>query len=189
MALQMRTGKMYDVLNKYRKAHVGEMPDGHVLFARWLDFAMSRLIAAARAAAKELDGEGGVKARFYVASDIFNSGWKGGETCLGVTCAALEKGRERLETELAGVYRFVPEEFDVKEDVMGFSGAVDAAVCYLAQRFVFITPSSLGSWVQFQRKLAGRSDGTTELDGLEGAEQSILDIWEERRIAVMKKEG
>lgn len=146
----------------------------------WLDYAVGRLIAAAREAARELDDAGGKKARFYVASDLYNSGWKGGERCTVKSCATLEKVRERLQSELEGMYHFVPEEFDVTQDVMGMSGAVDAAVCYLAKRFVFVTPSNLGKWVAVQRRIDGRGNETRMVDGIEGADEKVQRIWDAR---------
>lgn len=155
VAIQLRTGKAFALLEHYeaRLAAHGAPFERHAAFKGWLQSCTRRVAAAARAAARDLGG----RPVFYVASDMYNDGWKGGEACPAEVAAALEAAKRELGAGLGAVRRFRPEAFGVRQDAMGLAGLADAAVCLRADRFVFARPSNFGRWVHEQR--VGRAAG------------------------------
>jgi hypothetical protein len=137
VALQMRTGKAW-VLSGREDAR----------FIPWLSSCVEQVLSAAKAAGETLSNKSiDALPRFYIASDMYNSGWKGGETCSPAACKALARARSRIEADLRPV-RFIPGDHNINQDTMGMSSAVDAAMCLMAERFVYASPSNLGRWVK-----------------------------------------
>jgi hypothetical protein len=144
VALQIRTGKAW-VLSDRDPAK----------FKNWLSSCAGKAVAAVRVALTELP----LGSYVYIASDMYNDGWKGGESCPPEVCAALTQTKLYISQQLRP-RRFEPALFpEITQDVMGISGAVDAAMCVKSNRFVHTTPSSLGQWVHDQR--ASRHMGST----------------------------
>lgn len=140
VALQMRTGKAW-VLSE-RNADV---------FLPWLSGCVQKALIAVRVAKKSCKLlNGGREPELYIASDMYNSGWKGGETCSPDVCDAIEAVKRHIQM-VANPSHFVPAAFNITQDVMGMSSAVDAAMSVLASRFVYTSPSNLGVWVHGQR--------------------------------------
>lgn len=140
VAIQMRTGKAWVLSGQ--EANV---------FIPWLSSCVEKALVAVRVArnACKADGISGYPG-IYIASDIYNSGWKGGEVCTPDVCDALENVKSLIEVELRPV-RFKPSAFNITQDIMGMSSAVDVAMSLLAERFVYASPSNLGRWVHDQR--------------------------------------
>lgn len=150
VGIQMRTGKAFTLLGIYEDGHsTGRQK--HSLFHKWLKECSGRLVQRA----KELGEEIGEETSFYMASDIFNSGWKGGEYAPDEVVAMQNETIKFFEKELGNLHWFEPEEFGVRQDAMGISGAVDAAVTWFADRFVYST-SSFGLWISTQRMSGGQ---------------------------------
>jgi hypothetical protein len=139
IGLQMRTGKAW-VLSQHD-------PDR---FRKWLRKCSHAAVRAVQAERREL-GKG---ARVYLASDMYNDGWKGGEKCPATVELDLARTRRFIERALKPD-RYVPE--PGMQDGMGLAGAVDAAMCVKADRFVHTTPSSMGQWVHDQRAPRNRA--------------------------------
>lgn len=134
-ALQMRTGKTWVLC--------GRRPQ---VFIPWLSACIDRAVVAVQVAKAGLGRDTAV----YIASDMYNDGWKGGESCPPEVCEALRAGRRRIDRALRPRH-FEPADFNVTQDIMGMSSAVDAAMCVAADRLVFTSPSNLGRWAHDQR--------------------------------------
>ncbi|PXF45162.1 hypothetical protein BWQ96_05063 [Gracilariopsis chorda] len=134
MALHMRTGKAYTLLAK-NESH----------FEAWLAACTAALVGEARASHMAV----------YVASDLFNEGWRGGERASEGVQGALDAARRAL-AEASHFRLHATAEAAVRQDAMGMAAAVDAAVAVRAQRFVFGEPSSFGQWVRELRAQRGR---------------------------------
>lgn len=137
VAFQLRTGKAWNLS--------GKKPE---VFISWLNSCIDKSLIAIKMSSAEL----GMNSGLYIASDMYNNGWKGGEKCPDLVCSAISAARRRLERELSPDV-FVPEEFNITQDVMGIASAVDAAMSVAANRFVFALPSNMGKWVQEQRRV------------------------------------
>lgn len=169
VGIQMRTGKAYSLLRAYDKYFMLDAVE-NAAFRKWLKVCSVKLVKRAKALAGEL-GNG---TPFYLASDMLNEGWKGGEWASDEVRALLNDSMRYFEEELGNLHWFKPEKFGVTQDVMGVSGGVDAAVAYLADGFVYSKPSSLGLWVEMQRK--GMSNAVVDCDDPElGAAQEYVD--------------
>lgn len=139
IALQMRTGKAWVLTDQ-----------NPVKFSEWLNECVGRSIVAVRTAKKALDGLNG-NVGVYLASDMYNEGWRGGEKCPQEVSDALEEAKFKLDESLRPSH-FDPKPFDIDQDLMGIASAVDAAMCFKADHFVYASPSSLGRWVDDQRR-------------------------------------
>lgn len=155
IGIQMRTGKPYNLLLTYHQESFKNSRKASVSFEKWLRECSASLVKRAKALAEELEGDGDVG--FYMASDMVNSGWKGGEWANPEVSQLLNESLEYFKRELGDVHWFEPEKFGITQDIMGVSGAVDAAVVYFADDFVYSLPSSLGIWVDLQRENHRRS--------------------------------
>ncbi|CDF40402.1 unnamed protein product [Chondrus crispus] len=162
LALQLRTGKPFVLLDRYERDLVskGVNITRHDSFKSWLGNCTRKLVAKARDGAKEL----GPRAVFYIASDMYNDGWKGGEMCPQTVREALNKAKSFLDKELKHVSWFNPVDFGIKQDAMGISGLADAAMCLKADRFMYAVPSNFGRWVHEQRAPKNQASGTTRVD-------------------------
>lgn len=138
VALQIRTGKAW-VLSGFNVTR----------FSTWLDACVDEAIGGVKLLLMDLKSPGGV----YLASDMFNKGWKGGEDCPPEVRTLLNAAISRLWARLGTVVRFVPTQYGVSQDEMGMAGVVDAAMCVRASRFIFVMPSSFGQWIDDQRQL------------------------------------
>ena len=113
----------------------------------------------------------GNSAVFYIVSDMYNHGWKGGETASIRAYLATNATKKRISEQLKTVHWFNLEEFGVSQDTMGMSGLVDAAMCVKADRFVHALRSNFGSWVAGQR--AGKGKAETKV--VNCMDQSFID--------------
>lgn len=116
-----------------------------------------QLVSEARRVSRKL----GPRAVFYIASDMYNDGWKGGENCPQTVKEALNKAKAFLDTELKQVKWFNPYEFGIKQDSMGISGLADAAMCLKSDRFMYAVPSNFGRWIHEQRAPRNQVSHTT----------------------------
>lgn len=139
IALQMRTGKAWVL--------TGQNP---VIFSEWLKECVAKAIVAVDNAKKFLDGLD-ENVGVYLASDMYNEGWRGGERCPPAVFDALEEAKFQLDESLRPSH-FDPKTFGIEQDLMGIASAVDAAMCFKADHFVYASPSSLGRWVDDQRR-------------------------------------
>lgn len=162
VAIQIRTGKAFVLLEHYERllTSKGKPFMKHAAFKDWLKSCTENLVREARVVARQL----GRKAVFYIASDMYNDGWKGGEKCPPVVKEALEVAKRFLDKELKHVYWFKPSDFGIKQDAMGISGLADAAVCLKADRFMFTRPSNFGRWVHEQRTLVNDGAQTVKVN-------------------------
>lgn len=162
LAIQLRTGKAFVLLEKYEKRLLAEGINitRHDTFKVWLGECTRQLVLEARKVGREL----GPRAVFYIASDMYNDGWKGGEKCPPAVREALETAKSFLDHELKRVRWFNPKDFDVTQDAMGISGLADAAMCLKADRFIFAVPSNFGKWIHEQRAPRNKGAGTRKVD-------------------------
>lgn len=162
VAIQLRTGKAFSLLERYERRQMsqGIRVSRHSNFRTWLNNCTTRLVKTAKEVSQQL----GPRAMFYIASDMYNDGWKGGEICPPVVHEALEGSKAFLDRELKRLRWFSPEKFGIMQDAMGISGLADAAVCLKADRFVFAVPSNFGKWVYEQRSSARESPETVKVD-------------------------
>lgn len=162
VAIQIRTGKAFVLLEHYERqlASKGTNFTQHEAFKEWLTSCTASLVKEARVVARQL----GRSAAFYIASDMYNDGWKGGEACPPMVKQALEIAKKFLDKELKRVYWFKPSDFGIKQDAMGISGLADAAVCLKADRFMFTRPSNFGRWVHEQRMLVNDGAHNVKVD-------------------------
>lgn len=162
VAIQLRTGKAFALFEGYdrRKIAEGISVSRHSNFKSWLNNCTTSLVRAARRVAREL----GPHTVFYIASDMYNDGWKGGEICPPVVQEVLERSKAILDKELNGLRWFNPKEFGITQDAMGISGLADAAVCLKADRFMFAVPSNFGKWIHEQRSYVKEGAGTVRVD-------------------------
>lgn len=161
MAIQLRTGKAYALFERYDRKLLSQ---GHNVtryesFRNWMASCSSRLVRQARKTARGL----GSRSVFYIASDMYNDGWKGGEKCPQQVASVLEETKAYLNREL-GVKWFDPRKFGITQDAMGISGIADAAVCLKADRFMFAVPSNFGRWVHEQRSSVREASSTVKVD-------------------------
>lgn len=162
VAIQLRTGKAFSLLEGYdrRRVSQGIRISKYSSFKSWLNNCTTRLVKTAREVSRQL----GPRPMFYIASDMYNDGWKGGERCPSVVQEALERSKAFLDKELQGLRWFNPNEFGIRQDAMGVSGLADAAVCLKADRFIFAVPSNFGKWVYEQRLSARENAETVKVD-------------------------
>lgn len=150
VTLQLRTGKAW-VLSGRR----GDK------FLPWLSNCVEKALVAVKVAKRLCKVEnGGGEPGLYIASDMYNSGWKGGEKCTPDVCDGIETVKQKIQAAAQPVY-FEPGDFNVTQDVMGMSSAVDAAMSVIASRFVYASPSNLGLWARGQRDATYRLGTTT----------------------------
>lgn len=145
VGIQMRTGKAYSLLGSY--ARFKSLENGHSIFEKWLKECSASLIRRAKKLAQELKGENEEGVSFYIASDMINDGWKGGESASPEVEEMLNASFDQFKTELKDLHWFEPEKFGITQDAMGKSGLVDAAVVYFSDEFVYALPSSFGAWI------------------------------------------
>lgn len=82
---------------------------------------------------------------FYLASDIFNDGWKNGEYETEATRGVLTNVEKRFQERLGRVVRFDPDAHaEITQDTMGLSAVADISVAYLAHAFVSHQTSTVG---------------------------------------------
>lgn len=162
LAIHLRTGKAYALLENYEKRLLSEGINitTYDSFKTWLGECTRKLVSEAREAAREL----GPRAVYYIASDMYNDGWKGGEKCPPTVRAALDTAKSYLDRELKRVLWFNPKEFGITQDAMGISGLADAAMCLKADRFMFAVPSNFGRWIHEQRASRNKGKGTRRVD-------------------------
>lgn len=162
VAMQIRTGKAFVLMTKWEQKmkRKGVRVKRHNAFKEWLDVCTKKMVAEARNVVKEL----GRDAVVYVASDMYNDGWKGGEKCPHEIERALDSAKKFLANELKGIKWFNPEDFGITQDLMGVSGIADAAVCLKADRFMFAVPSNFGRWVHEQRSMIRQRSDTIRVD-------------------------
>lgn len=157
VAIQIRTGKPFVLFKNYEKREPAQKglqwvpfwDTDHQLFKTWLKRCTRKLVIKAREVAQDL----GPNVAFYIASDMYNNGWKGGERCPWSVKLALEAAKKELARELRPLVWLEPEMLQIEQDVMGMCGLMDAAICVKADRFVFSVPSNFGSWVRLQREM------------------------------------
>lgn len=150
VTLQMRTGKAWVLSGR----------NGDV-FLPWLSNCIEKALVAVKVAKKSCEVETGAgEPGLYIASDMYNSGWKGGEKCTPEVCDAIEIVKQKVQAEAHPIY-FEPGDFNITQDLMGTSSAVDAAMAVIASRFVYASPSNLGLWAHGQRDATYRLGTTT----------------------------
>lgn len=154
VAVQIRTGKAYTLLAKKerRMMAAGMVFRKHEMFEHWLGDcikAVTREVVHQRQAL----GEASV---VYVASDMYNDGWRGGELCPMEVANLIKVAKKKLKKELGIVRYFEPWVYSIRQDLMGMAGLVDAAVSLDADRFIYSTPSNFGTWIHAQRAITGR---------------------------------
>lgn len=162
VAIQLRTGRTMATLR--HKAFPGRSWEGslargvvdavNALFRRWVFDCADTLIDAALQRASELSGRDGGRVAFYLASDIYNDGWKNGEYETADTRDILDRVDAHFKERLAGrVVRFDPAVHEeVRQDVMGLSAVADISVAYLANAFVSHRLSTVGRHIADVRK-------------------------------------
>lgn len=162
VAIQLRTGKAYALFERYdnKMLSQGHNVTRYESFKNWMATCSSRLVRQARDTARGL----GSRSVFYIASDMYNDGWKGGEKCPPQVARVLEETKAYLDRELGGMRWFNPVSFGITQDAMGISGIADAAVCLKADRFMFAVPSNFGRWVHEQRSSVSEESGTVKVD-------------------------
>lgn len=162
LAIQLRTGKAFALLERYEKRLLSEGINitRHDSFKIWLGKCTRKLVFEARKAAREL----GPRAVYYIASDMYNDGWKGGEKCPPTVKEGLDRAKSFMDRELKQVRWFDPKAFGVTQDAMGISGLADAAMCLKADRFMFAVPSNFGKWIHEQRAPRNKGAGTRRVD-------------------------
>lgn len=136
LAVHLRAGKAYTLLKT----------NGVSSFELWLTRCTRRLINAA----------GATNLPVYIASDLFNRGWLGGETATKEFEPILRAARIQLQTLSRGII-FDPHRLGIWQDEMGMASVVDAAVAVKAHKFLYGAPSSFGRWVQELRLTRGAS--------------------------------
>ena len=166
VAVQMRTGKAFTLFEKQERTLMrnGTSIERYSMFMNWLKKCTQKVSSAAKRQGREL----GRKTVFYIASDMFNDGWKGGEKCPEEVKKALDEAEQHLSSELHSLHRFEPELMGIRQDVMGTSSIADAAVSREADRFLFGIPSNFGKWVAEQREIAGKENALS------------INCWDER---------
>lgn len=170
LTIQMRTGKAFSVIEALNRGRTQEQ--NVEAFGEWLAACQMSLVKRA----KEMLTVIGKDAKVYIASDMYNDGWKGGDRCPPAVREVLDEAKRRFEREFGKVYIFEPQRFGVKQDVMGVSGAVDAAMGFDADRFLYSKPSSFGLWVHEQRWQEGRHPAMTvncEMDAFTEHEKAV----------------
>lgn len=90
--------------------------------------------------------------RFFLASDMFNDGWKHGEYNNDETKIVMDDLAAYFSKRLGGLVTFDPAVVALKQDVAGLSAVADASICYSADRFVAHDTSSMGWYVGEARK-------------------------------------
>lgn len=141
LAIHMRTGKTWTLFKR-----------NHLQYMLWLSTCTDRIIQTAKSYEKQRHRDIGV----YFASDMYNDGWKGGEVCPPRVCDALQAAKLRIELELNAKH-FDPTKYNISQDQMGISSAVDAAMCFHADGFIYAEPSNFGRWIDEQRVPRNRS--------------------------------
>lgn len=85
------------------------------------------------------------KVAFYLASDIFNDGWKNGEYETSDTRSILNDVVTHFQNRLGRVIRFnSTAHAEITQDSMGLSAVIDISVAYLAPAFVSHMHSTVG---------------------------------------------
>lgn len=85
---------------------------------------------------------------FYLASDIFNDGWKNGEYETSDTRLILNDVDTHFQNRLGRVIRFNPSAHtEITQDFMGLSAVADISVAYLSPAFVSHILSTVGRHV------------------------------------------
>lgn len=146
VGVHLRTGKTFSMMRRHKIYINGGDEDRTAIqeiFRRWLLQCVSRVADEALSVGRARD----VNA-FYVASDMFNDGWKGGDDDTARTRAALREGRKLLRRELREFVRFDAEKEGLKQDHMGMASMVDAEMSLRSEEFVYSGPSTFGEWIQ-----------------------------------------
>lgn len=145
VGVQFRTGKASALLRRH--AVFTNSNEAVERFEGWLTTCTESLVKEAKTQAAEM----GENVGFFLASDMLNSGWKGGDIGSPEIEAMLNTSVSYFKRELPDLAWFEPDKYDVKQDVMGISAVVDAGVMYFSDAFVYALPSSFGVWVDEQR--------------------------------------
>lgn len=150
LAVHIRTGKMYTLLEKRdeMERRQGNNLTIHHSFQQWV-FECARSVV--KAAKKEMRKRR--VRRVYIASDMLNSGWKGGEIAPAPVEKVLDAVKGFMKHSLNGI------SFDarrVEQDGMGTAGVIDAAVCLDSDAYLYAAPSNFGQWVKEMRAVSGR---------------------------------
>lgn len=150
VGVQFRTGKACTLLRRH--AVLTNSSEAVGQFKGWLTKCTESLVKEAKTQAAEM----GENVGFFLASDMLNSGWKGGDKGSPEIEAMLNTSVSYFKRELQDLAWFEPDKYDVKQDVMGISAVVDAGVMYFGDAFVYALPSSFGVWVDDQRSRHNR---------------------------------
>lgn len=156
IAAHFRAGKPFVQFSNWQALqNIAQKPHApnisHAVFANW------SLSCATRLAYRLRKAQVVTKMPVYLASDLFNDGWKGGESAPHDVLPILDQVRSILMP----FHRFQPLAFELTQDRMGISAAVDAAVCVRSNWFMFVAPSNFGTWIAEQRGLVGQDRVST----------------------------
>eukprot|EP00178_Gracilaria_changii_P016675 TRINITY_DN479_c0_g2_i1.p1 TRINITY_DN479_c0_g2~~TRINITY_DN479_c0_g2_i1.p1 ORF type:complete len:468 (-),score=135.89 TRINITY_DN479_c0_g2_i1:58-1461(-) len=128
VAAHIRSGKAYALITAR---------GNYSAFQQWLRPCVQRLARSASS----------VRLPVYVAADLFNDGWLGGETAVDEVREALRDARHALSGAHMFRLRAERERQLVAQDHMGMASAIDAAAALMATHFVYAQPSNFGGWV------------------------------------------
>lgn len=160
IAMQYRTGRTLTRLRDLAQGHSGDDGVREVVAAEyrtWLFSCAGMLIDAAHSQVSTVRAEYGLGAQrevgVFLASDMYNDGWKNGEYETEETRVIMADLQQHFERELPKLSTFDPARFGVTQDIMGLSAVVDASVTYAADRFIGHHSSSMAWYVGENRKV------------------------------------
>lgn len=174
VAVHLRTGKTFSVM-ALSKHYKNEKVEVEEIYRKWL----LECVETVSARATELAQVHGKNVVFYVATDMFNDGWRGGDPMPPRVQAAVLEARAKLEGSLLGMVRFDAEKSGIVQDAMGIAGIVDAEVAMQAEEFVYGHPSSFGRWIEFVRLARDRKSVRVQCGAQKVTEEMVVDMRKE----------
>lgn len=156
VAVQYRTGKTLTLFRDmaqwmHERPYVRDVVMAD--YRTWVFGCADKLINGALMEREALRKLTGIKGRIpvFLASDMYNEGWKHGEYSGVFIKPIMEDLKQYVDRRFDGVVSFNPEIAGIEQDVMGLSAVGDAAIAFAADWFVTHAWSSMGQYVKENR--------------------------------------